>query len=118
MDRMKTFLTYVLLIIGFFAISVLLENGLLMAMYTPISGEFDGYYQATDSRFSIKNTLATACNVNGYLNFDLINTTGSFIDQCYLKIDLYNEQKLLADTEYIRMVGMQARRYQTSTHQI
>lgn len=111
MNRMKTFLIYVLLIIGFFAVSVILENGLLMAMYSHISGEFDGYYQTTNSRFSIQNTSATACNVNGYLNFDLINTTGTFVDQCYLKIDLYNEQKLLADTEYIKVVGMQERSY-------
>ncbi len=108
MNRMKTFLTYALLIIGFFAVSLVLENGLLMAMYAPISGEFDGYYAGTNSRFNIKNASATACNVNGYLSFDLINTTGEFVNQCYLKVDLYNEQKLLADTEYIKIVGMQS----------
>ena len=105
---MKTFFIYALLIIGFFAVSLILENGLLMAMYAPISGEFDGYYAQTNSRFNLKNAIATACNVNGYLSFDLINTTGGFVDQCYLKVDLYNERALLADTEYIKIVGMQA----------
>lgn len=108
MDRMKTFLTYVLLIIGFFALSVLLENGLLMAMYSKISGEFNGYYTATNSDFSIKNVSAKACNVNGYMSFDLLNTTGNFIEKCYLKIDLYNEQNLLADTEYVELLGIES----------
>lgn len=107
MDRMKTFLTYALLIIGFFALSMVLENGLLMAMYTNISGEFDGYYDTTRSEFSSRNMKAKACNVNGYMSFDLINTTGSFIDRCFLKIDLYNEQDLLADTEYVELKGLQ-----------
>lgn len=103
MDRMKTFLTYALLIVGFFALSILLENGLLMAMYKNISGSFNGDYQGTGTRFSIQNVSAEACNVNGYISFDLINTTGKFIDKCYAKIDLYNEQKLLADTKYIEI---------------
>lgn len=118
MDRMKTFLIYVLLIIGFFVVSIVLENGLLLAMYTPISGEFDTYYAKTDSRFHVKNTLATASNVNGYLNFDLINTTGNFVDECYLKVNLYNERQLLADTEYIKIVGMQPRCFKANSHQI
>lgn len=107
MDRMKTFLTYVLLMIGFFALSLLLENGLLLAMYSQISGEFDGSYAATNGKFSIDHVSAKACNVNGYLSFDFMNTTGKFVDQCYVKIDLYNEQDLLADTEYIEVRGLQ-----------
>ena len=110
MDRMKTFLKYVLWIIGFFVISLLLENGLLMAMYTPISGEFHDYYSTTGKKFSIENGKAKACNVNGYVSFDLINTTEKFVDKCYVKIDLYNDQNLLADTEYFKVQGMQPRR--------
>lgn len=118
MDRMKTFLIYALLIIGFFAVSIVLENGLLLAMYTPISGQFDGYYTKTNSPFNMTNASATASNVNGYLNFDLINTTGNFVDECYLKVNLYNERQLLADTEYIKVVGMQPRCLKTNSHQI
>ena len=107
MDRMKTFLTYALWIIGFFIISVLLENGLLMAMYSGISGEFNGYYSETNSKFSIQDISAKACNVNGYMSFELVNTTGRFVDKCYLKLDLYNEQDLLADTEYIEILDIE-----------
>ena len=38
MDRVKQLNTYVLLLIGFFIISIILENGLIAAMYTPIGG--------------------------------------------------------------------------------
>lgn len=108
MGRMKTFLTYVLLIIGFFIVSMLLENGLLLAMYKNISGKVDTYYEESNSNFSIKNISARACNVNGYMDFDLINTTGQKIDEAYLKVDLYNKQELLADTEYISILNMES----------
>ena len=88
MSRMKTFLIYVLLIIGFFALSVVLENGLLFAMYSKIDGELNGYYEQTNSHLSFQNVSAKACNVNGYINFDLQNTTPNLIEQAYLKIDL------------------------------
>ncbi len=87
---------------------MVLENGLLLAMYSKIQGEFDGYYETTQTYFSIENAEAKACNVNGYIYFDLLNTTGKHIDQCYLKIDLYNEQELLADTEYVLISDMEA----------
>lgn len=106
MDRMKTFLIYALVIIGFFALSLLLENGLLFAMYSKINGEFDGYYSRTDANFSMENMSAKSCNVNGYMSFDLINATGVFINKCYLKIELYNERNLLADTEYVEIANM------------
>ena len=73
MDRMKTFLIYALLIVGFFALSILLENGLLLAMYSKINGEFDGYYNRTGNYFTMENMSAKACNVNGYIeNFLLL----------------------------------------------
>ena len=104
---MKTFLTYVLLIIGFLIGSMFLEDALLKAMYTEIPGEFNGYYTPTNGRFRIENANAKACRINGYISLDLLNTTGTFIDQCYMKIDLFNAQDLLAHTEYIEIKGMQ-----------
>ena len=107
MERMRTFLTYALLIIGFFVLSLWLENGLLKAMYEPISGELDGSFGGIENAFQGNNLAVKACNVNGYMSFDLVNTTGKFIDRCYAKIELYNHQQLLADTEYIEILGMQ-----------
>lgn len=106
MDRMKTFLIYVLLIVGFFALSMVLENGLLLAMYSSIHGEFDGYYTRTGNYFQLENMTTKASNVNGYMSFDLRNSTGVAVNQCYLKIELYNERDLLADTEYVEIRQM------------
>lgn len=92
MDRMKTLLTYVVLIIAFFIVSILLENGLLFTMYSKIDGELNGYYQSSNGKLDFQNISAKACNINGYISFDLINKTEKFIDKCFLKIDLYNEQ--------------------------
>lgn len=107
MDRMKTFLIYVVLIIAFFIVSVLLENGLLLTMYSKIDGELNGYYQPGNGKMSFQNISAKACNINGYISFDLINKTEKSIEKCFLKIDLYNEQNLLADTEYVQVTQMQ-----------
>lgn len=107
MDRMKTFLIYALIIVGFFVISVLLENGLVMSMYKGISGVTDGSYSGANGRFAIENATANASSVTGYMKFDLKNTTGEFVDKCFVKVDLYNKQGLLADTEYIEVNGMQ-----------
>lgn len=106
MDRMKTFLTYALLIIAFFVVSVLLENGLLLAMYSKIDGELNGYYEQNTGKMSFENISAKACNVNGYINFDLINTTGAIVDKAYLKVELYNQVDLLSDTEYVEIRNM------------
>ena len=38
MDRVKELNTYVFLLVGFFILSIILENRLIAAMYTPISG--------------------------------------------------------------------------------
>lgn len=107
MDRMKTFLIYALAIIGFFVLSILLENGLLSAMYSKIQGEFGGEYTSLNQSFSMENMEAKACNINGYMSFDLVNLGQRSIHQCFLKIDLYNEVDLLADTDYVEVLDME-----------
>lgn len=107
MDRMKTFLIYALAIIGFFALSLLLENGLLSAMYSKIQGEFEGGNTSLNHLFAMENREAKACNINGYMSFDLTNLSERFIHQCFLKIDLYNERELLADTDYVEVLDME-----------
>lgn len=100
MDRLKTFFTYLLLIIGFFVVSLILENGLLEDMYKQIAGNANGTYINTDNGFSINVDESRASNVSGYLRFRIKNTTGHYIERCYAKIDLYSKQNLLAATKY------------------
>ena len=48
MKRAKQLNTYALLLIGFMIISMILENGLIAAMYAPIQGLASGTYATTD----------------------------------------------------------------------
>ena len=41
MARMKTFFTYLVLLIGFFLLSIFLENGLINNMYAKVDGKVD-----------------------------------------------------------------------------
>lgn len=103
MDRMKTFLLYALLIVGFIGLSLLLENGLISNMYKNISGTIDTEISIIGegrSNFEIKQSTAKASNVSGFIRMSVKNTTGRNINTCYTKIDLYSRQKLLAATKY------------------
>ena len=42
MSTMKNFLKYLLLLVGFFILSIVLENGLINNMYATINGESNG----------------------------------------------------------------------------
>ena len=95
MKRMKTFLMYALIIIGFMFLSHVLEDGLLLGMYDKIDGKADkGAYTA----IQITDVNGRACNINGYLFFKVKNESNSPVN-CYGKLDLYSKQKLLAATE-------------------
>lgn len=107
MKRMKTFLIYALIFIGFFAFSMFLENGLLNAMYKDISGSSNGAFEGTDDAFGIENVTANATNVNGNVQFDLVNNSGKSVDQGYIKLDLYNSQNQNAATKYIPIEGLE-----------
>lgn len=107
MDRLKTFFTYALLIVGFLVLSLILENGLLEDMYSAIAGNANGTYANTNSGFLVQVDESKASNVNGYLRFKIKNTTGHFIEKCYAKIDLYSKQNLLAATKYAEINDFQ-----------
>lgn len=106
MKRMKTFLIYALIFVGFFAFSMLMENGLLKAMYKNISGNASGAFEGSDNAFGIENLSAQATNINGNIQFDLVNNSGKTVDEGYLKVDLYNSQMQKALTQYIPISGL------------
>ena len=107
MDRMKTFLIYLVLLVGFFLVSVLLENGLLYNMYVSINGDTNGTLITSDGNVNSDLTIsveeAKASNVSGNLKIKITNTSGHFIERCYAKIDLYSRQDLLAATKYVEI---------------
>ena len=101
MDRMKTFLLYFLGIVGFFFLSLLLEDALLENMYVKMTGEV-----ASSSSIIIDNDAGKASNVNGYMQFRLSNKSNATCDD-YVKIDLYSEQGLLAATKYVEITDLE-----------
>ncbi|MGN1299009.1 MAG: hypothetical protein ACI4UE_03400 [Candidatus Scatovivens sp.] len=105
MDRMKTFFIYFLILVIFFIVSNLLENGLIYNMYSKIYGTINNtaYIKGIFTELEIIDKDSRATNVNGYINLNIKNNMNSNLKSCFLKLDLYNERNLLAETEYIQI---------------
>lgn len=105
MNRMKTFLIYLILFVGFFILSVLLENGLLYNMYANITGTTDqtlvvsGDPVSSDLKITIEE--AKASNASGHLKIKITNTSGHYIEKCCAKVELFTKRDILAVTKYI-----------------
>lgn len=102
MARMKTLMLYALGILGFMFLSFVLEDGLIQAMYVPMTGNVSsaGY------NIAIEDVKGNASNVNGYMKFNLKNQS-SEKSNCYVKIDLISQQGLLAATEYVEVKDLE-----------
>lgn len=104
MSTMSNFRNYTLWIIGFFIISVILENALVLDMYKPMMGTADGKASFTGlSSDNLDVTIgeARATKMNGYVDINVKNTTGHYIDKCCVKLDLFTVRGNLASTKYI-----------------
>ena len=105
MDRMKTFFTYFLILVGFFIISNMLENGLIYDMYHKIKGEIinTANVNGADIQLDIRENEGRATNVNGFIHLTVSNYMQSNVEKCYMKVELINEQDLVALTEYVEL---------------
>ena len=97
MKKLKTFLAYLFVIVGFFLVSTVLENGLIQQMYKPL-GNLNGSTNSTDNIHNetgldvdIKVTNAKASRMNGEVTVELTNNSEETIDGKYLKFDLYTK---------------------------
>ncbi len=98
MDRMKTFLKYILAIIIFFFFSNFLIYMSLETTYKNI-GRKDNLQQVTIYQ-------AQATKVNGRIKGTIYNDANNKITDRYLKIDLYSERGNLLGTKYIDLLGI------------
>ena len=98
MDRMKTFLKYILAIIIFFFFSNFLIYMSLETTYQNI-GRKDNLQQVTIYQ-------AQATKVNGRIKGTIYNDANNKITDRYLKIDLYSERENLLGTKYIDLLGI------------
>lgn len=104
MSTVEKFRNYALWIIGFFIISIILENALIADMYQPIGGFANGnviFKGQLNTDLEITVAEAKATNMNGYLVLNVKNTTGKYIEKCCAKIELFTERGILASTKYV-----------------
>lgn len=111
MSTIKNFRNYALWLIGFFIISVILENALIADMYKPMAGTANGNVIFTgkanaDLEVTVEDARAT--NMNGYLVINIKNTTGKYIEKCCAKIELFTERSVLASTKYVDISKFEA----------
>ena len=93
MKRMKTFLIYILAIVGFFLFSELLINASLEAEYKKL-GRRDDINQ-------VVITQAESTMVNGIIKGIVINSEETPLNGKYLKFDFYSSRDILKGTKYI-----------------
>lgn len=98
MQRLKTFLIYFLIFIGFLIFSVLMEALYIYNSYVSIknNGIVDNAYGIN---LDIKKFKAT--RVNGVITVEAQNNSGEELTNKFIKIDLINKQNLVAATKYV-----------------
>lgn len=95
MKRMKTFFIYFLLLLGLYIVSNLLQNGLILNMYSAIEGNAE-----SNNQLEINVLNAKATNVNGYMNLSITNNSNDYVEQAYAKVDFIDKYNLNAITQY------------------
>lgn len=111
MSTIKNFRNYALWLIGFFIISVILENALIADMYKPMAGTANGnviFTGKANANLEVTVEDARATNMNGYLVINIKNTTGKYIEKCCAKIELFTERSVLASTKYVDISKFEA----------
>lgn len=108
MNKLKTFLIYVLIIVGFFIISEFLSGELIKQMYVSLDGsvieEFE--YKGEKTALSVEILEAKATRMNGYITARVTNNTDNLIDKAYLKIDMFAKKDLKAVSRYMEITDL------------
>lgn len=108
MGKMQTFLTYILIIIGFFFISEFLSGQLIEQMYVKLKGSIEEKlsYQGQNIELNVEVLEAKATNMNGYIKVRVTNNTDVTIDKAYLKLDLFAKSDIKAVSRYMEIKNL------------
>ena len=105
MDKLQTFLRYLLIIVGFFLISEFLSGQLIKQMYVKLNGsvkeEFE--YNGENTVLDVEIIEAKATKMNGYITARVTNNTNKVIDKAYLKFDMFAKKDLKAISRYMEI---------------
>lgn len=99
MERLKTFLIYALLIIGFFILSEFLINVGLNSTYKPI--------ERRDEISQIAIYQAEATLVNGRIRGVVTNSQPDELSNKFIRIDFYSERDVFLGKKYVALEDIQ-----------
>ena len=99
MERLKTFLIYALLVIGFFILSEFLINVGLNSTYKPI--------ERKDEISQITIYQAEATLVNGRIRGVVTNSQPDELNNKFIKIDFYSERDVFLGKKYVALEDIQ-----------
>ena len=94
MDKFKRYLKYALVLVVVFIIVSIVSKLLIISMYKP--KECKVLFESP--KIEIIDSKAT--NANGYIYGNITNTTGSTIENKYIKLDCYSEYENNINTGY------------------
>ncbi len=95
MDRLKTFLIYTLIVVGFFIFSEFLINVSLNTTYKTIGRK--------DNLTQVQIYQAEATKVNGRMKGTIYQTQENPIEAKYLQVDFYSARNVKLGTKYIEV---------------
>jgi hypothetical protein len=110
MSRLKTFLTYLLILVAFFLLSRVLENALIKNMYYDMTGTIDNKleYNGQIINLDVKVTEAKSTRLNGYMNITVTNNSNIDIEEAYIKVMLYSKSNVYATQKYMDITDLKA----------
>lgn len=98
MDRIKTFLKYILILVIFYIFSTVLINAFLKVSYT----ELKNYSINTEPLF-VDVTDAKASNRDGHIYGIVKNNSDSVIENKYLKFSMLSKNENVLGTKYVKI---------------
>lgn len=100
MGRLKTFRTYILLLVGFYIFSVVFTYIGLNATYKNIN-----LIETLPNQVNIN--LAQATTVNGRIYGEVTSTEENNLNGKYIKVEIYTKTGNYAGTKYLKIEGTQ-----------
>ncbi|MBR2744386.1 MAG: FxLYD domain-containing protein [Clostridia bacterium] len=101
MDRMKTFIKYLLIFLGFFVISFLLMSAYIKTSYHKIES-----YEIKEDKFTVTILSAKSSKDNGYIEGNILNKTEEKISNKYMKVELFSGNDVNLGEEYVKIDEM------------
>lgn len=102
MDKIKKYIFYIIIIVGFYFLSNFLIIHLMKTTYNPKQYTID-----QDSSPKVEITDFKATVTNGYVNGKITNDTGESINGKYLKLDYYSKNGVNLGTKYVEINNLQ-----------